>query len=123
MRQISATSAKNDVLALNKVKKDQKRAYITLKGTKTSVLGSKIPIFCGIFFDRVGGTPLPPFVDNIFDEKLLADLGGNHPPPPFVDNILYQNLWFVTLKNFERTFTKIGRIGKLKTETSATWCR
>ena len=50
MRQISATSSKNDVLALNKVKKDQKRAYITLKWAKNSVLGPKIPNFCGFFF-------------------------------------------------------------------------
>ena len=32
----------------------------------------------------MGGTPLPPFTDNIFGKKGVTDLGGT---PPFTDKI------------------------------------
>ena len=82
------------------------------------VLGPKIPIFCGIFFDRLGGTPLPPFVDNIFDEKLLADLGGNHPPLPsrtksvkhYLKASQYYNEYFNYQYYFILTFANIKQV-------------
>ena len=66
--------AKGGVYVLNKVKKKgplrsrngPKRAKTYEKGLKIEFLGQKYLFFCGFFFSRMGGNPLPPLAEICF---------------------------------------------------------